>query len=80
MKIEIKEIEGKLQYLLPIKEIERIRLKNFINPPDFVKQLDISLRNYYRLLKNPYTIQVKTANSINKFIKNMEENVRQDQF
>jgi len=72
MKIEVVEIDGKLQYLLPIKEMEKNRLENFINPPDFVKQLNISLRSYYRLLENPYTNQVKTADAINQFIKTFE--------
>ena len=72
MKIEVVEIDGKLQYLLPMKEMEKIRLENFINPPDFVKQLNISLRSYYRLLENPYTNQVKTADAINQFIKTFE--------
>jgi len=74
MKIEVVEIDGKLQYLLPMKEMEKIRLENFINPPDFAKQLNISLRSYYRFLENPYTNQVTTANAINQFIENTEKN------
>jgi len=73
MKIEVIEIDGKLQYLLPMKLLEKIRLRVFMTPPDFVKKLNISLRSYYRLLENPCTNHVKTADAINQFLKTLEK-------
>ena len=72
MKIEVVEIDGKLQYLLPMKLLEKIRLRVFMTPPDFVKKLNISLRSYYRLLENPCTNHVKTADAINQFLKTLK--------
>ena len=72
MKIEVIEIDGKLQYLLPMKLLEKIRLRVFMTPPDFVKKLNISLRSYYRLLENPCTNHVKTADAINQFLKTLK--------
>lgn len=73
MKIEVKEINGKLQYLLPMKLLEKIRLRVFMTPPNFAKKLNISVRNYYRLLENPHTNHVKTADAINQFLKTLEK-------
>ena len=72
MKIEVIEIDGKLKYLLPMKLLEKIRLRVFMTPPDFVKKLNISLRSYYRLLENPCTNHVKTADAINQFLKTLK--------
>jgi len=68
MKIWIKEIDGKMKYILPMQELEKIRLENFISIPDFAKKIRISLRSYQRYRDNPITQNVKNAKIIKTFL------------
>ncbi len=67
MKINITKDKGKLIYTAPMKDLEKWRVENFLTTREFSEKLNIKVRTYYRLLKNP-KMKTKIAKAINKFL------------